>query len=84
MLEHITLNQLLNQLKTSFTITSSSSSQGWSVDPHLFGVPDLRSICVHDQQLLVALSWGKANFLHPATMCWYTPKIIDSEELKHV
>lgn len=45
---------------------------------HLFGVPDLGSIRVHDQQLLVAFARGKPNLLHPATMCWYSPEIISS------
>lgn len=41
---------------------------------HLFGVPDLGSICVHDQQLLVAFPRSEADLLHPAAMRWYPPE----------
>lgn len=55
---------------------SPATSKDWPVEPHLFGVPDLCSICVHNQQLLVAFARGKANLFHPATMCWYSPENI--------
>lgn len=48
------------------------------VKAYLFGVPDLCSVCVHDQQLLVAFPRCEANLLHPATMCWYSPENINS------
>lgn len=43
-------------------------------DSYVFGVPDFDTICIHDKKLLVAFTRGKANLLHPATMCRDTPE----------
>lgn len=56
---------------------ATTSMWSYCIESYLFSVPDLCSVCVHDQQLLVTLPGGEANLLHPTTMCWYPPKNVN-------
>jgi len=49
---------------------------------HLLGVPDLGSVRVHHQQLLVPLTGGEADLLHPAAVRWDPPEGINTMKRK--